>query len=81
MLGGISRCPQDGHSVSELLATADHAMYAVKAEGGGGFRPAWLPTVPVGSAGTPRGPADSEHGVVAALVLDLASNEARVVIE
>jgi GGDEF domain-containing protein len=44
MLGGITRCPQDGHSVSELLATADHAMYAVKAEGGG-FRFASPPTV------------------------------------
>jgi len=42
---GISRYPQDGQSVSELLATADHAMYAVKAEGSGGFRFASLPTV------------------------------------
>lgn len=42
---GISRYPQDGQSVSELLATADHAMYAVKAEGQGGFRFASPPTV------------------------------------
>lgn len=35
---GISRYPQDGQTVSELLATADRAMYAVKAEGVGGFR-------------------------------------------
>lgn len=42
---GISRYPQDGQSVSELLATADHAMYAVKADGHGGFRFASPPTV------------------------------------
>ncbi len=42
---GISRYPQDGQSVSELLATADHAMYAVKAGGVGGFRFASPPTV------------------------------------
>lgn len=42
---GISRYPQDGHSVSELLATADNAMYAVKADGSGGFRFASAPTV------------------------------------
>lgn len=53
---GISRYLQDDHGVSELLATADHAMYAAKAEGGGGFRSAWLPTVQVGAAETPRGP-------------------------
>lgn len=35
---GISRYPHDGQTVSELLATADHAMYAVKADGNGGFR-------------------------------------------
>jgi diguanylate cyclase (GGDEF)-like protein len=35
---GISRYPQDGQTVSELLATADNAMYAVKAGGHGGFR-------------------------------------------
>lgn len=35
---GISRYPQDGQTVSELLATADNAMYAVKAGGEGGFR-------------------------------------------
>ena len=42
---GISRYPQDGQSVSELLATADHAMYAVKADGHGGFRFASPPTM------------------------------------
>lgn len=35
---GISRYPQDGHSVGELMAIADHAMYAVKAHGSSGFR-------------------------------------------
>lgn len=35
---GISRYPQDGQTVSELLATADNAMYAVKAGGQAGFR-------------------------------------------
>ena len=35
---GISRYPQDGQTVSELLATADNAMYTVKARGHGGFR-------------------------------------------
>lgn len=35
---GISRYPHDGQTVSELLATADNAMYAVKADGQGGFR-------------------------------------------
>ena len=35
---GISRYPHDGQTVSELLATADNAMYAVKAGGHGGFR-------------------------------------------
>lgn len=35
---GISRYPQDGQTVSELLATADNAMYAVKASGQSGFR-------------------------------------------
>lgn len=40
---GISRYPQDGRSVSELMATADHAMYAVKADGSSGFRFASTP--------------------------------------
>ena len=35
---GISSYPQDGRTVSELLATADNAMYTVKAGGRGGFR-------------------------------------------
>ncbi|MFM9915114.1 MAG: diguanylate cyclase domain-containing protein [Rhizobacter sp.] len=34
---GISRYPQDGQTASELLATADDAMYRVKANGHGGF--------------------------------------------
>ncbi|MDO9314102.1 MAG: diguanylate cyclase [Burkholderiaceae bacterium] len=34
---GISRYPQDGQTASELLATADNAMYTVKATGLGGF--------------------------------------------
>jgi diguanylate cyclase len=35
---GISRFPEDGLSASEIMANADRAMYAVKAEGAGGFR-------------------------------------------
>lgn len=42
---GISCYLQDDHGVSELLATADHAMYAAKAEVSGDSRFAWLPTV------------------------------------
>ena len=42
---GISCYLQDDHGVSELLATAGHAMYAAKAEVSGDSRFAWLPTV------------------------------------
>ncbi|MBX9717060.1 MAG: GGDEF domain-containing protein, partial [Burkholderiaceae bacterium] len=41
---GISRFPLDGDTVSELLGAADHAMYAVKAEGHGGYRFCQPPT-------------------------------------
>jgi diguanylate cyclase len=35
---GISRFPEDGQTASDIMATADRAMYAVKARGAGGYR-------------------------------------------
>ena len=35
---GISRYPQDGHSATEILATADQAMYHAKLAGRDSYR-------------------------------------------